>query len=125
MQSLAALEKAKKELYDYIKDLFGKTSCPDPVLNAVERAIDSGKTVTGVRYTIYYYYQILANCADNINEVPWIIRDYYDEAREYAASLKRLGEINGKVKIEKVPSEIKIKPPSRHMRLKRRIITED
>lgn len=125
MQSLAALEKEKKELYDYIKGLFGKTNCPDPVINAVERALASGKKVAGVRFTVYYYYQILANTAENINEVPWIIRDYYDEARDYAVKMKELGETNRKVTIDKTPSEIKIKKPSRQHRLRRKITTED
>lgn len=126
MQSLADLEERKKELYNYIKDLFGKVNCPEPVVSAIERSITSGKTLTGIRFTIYYYYQILANVAENINEVPWIIRDYYDEARDYAASMKKLGEENRKVNIEKTPSEVKIKKPSRTMRLRRKLInTED
>lgn len=126
MQSLADLEKGKKDLYAYIKDLFGKAACPDPVVNAIERALSSGKTLTGIRFTVYYYYQVLANTAENINEVPWIIRDYYDEARDYAASMKRLGEENKKVNIEKTPSEVKIKKPSRRLRLRRKLInTED
>lgn len=126
MQSLAELEQGKKELYAYIKDLFGKSNCPDPVVASIERALTSGKTLTGVRFTVYYYYQILANTAENINEVPWIVRDYYDEARDYAASMKRLGEENRKVKIDLPPSEIKIKKPSRRMRLRRKLTaTED
>lgn len=125
MQSLAALESEKKALYDYIKELFGKTSCPEPITNAVERSLSSGKKIAGIRFTIYYYYQILANVAENINEVPWIIRDYYDEARDYAMRMRQLGESNRKVKIEKVPSQIKIRQPSRRHRLRRKITTED
>ena len=125
MQSLAALEKEKKELYDYIKELFGKTVCPDPVMSAVDRALASGRKVPGIRFTIYYYYLILANTAENINEVPWIIRDYYDEARDYAMRMKELGEENKKVTIQKTPSEITIKKPARRTRLRRRISMED
>ena len=50
MQSLAALEKAKKELYDYIKDLFGKTSCPETAeltANADEPSAPQGKEAEG------------------------------------------------------------------------------
>ena len=125
MQSLASLEKEKKELYDYIKGLFGKSSCPESVTNAIERSLASGRKIAGIRFTIYYYYQVLANSAENINEVPWIIRDYYDEARDYAVGMRRLGEENRKVVIDKTPSEIKIKKPSRQHRLRRKIITTE
>lgn len=123
MQSLADAEKGKKELYAYIRDLFGKSVCPEPVVLAIERALASGKTLTGIKFTIYYYYQVLANTAENINEVPWTIRDYYDEARDYAVSMKKLGEENKKVEINNIPSEIKIKKPTRHVRLRRKLIT--
>lgn len=112
-------------MFDYIKELFGKTKCPDAVTNAVERALASGKTVAGIKFTIYYHYQIMANIAENINEVPWILRDYYDEARDYAASMKQLGEENKGVVIVKTPTEIKIKRPARRTRLRSKIITED
>ena len=125
MQSLKALEKSKTELYDYFKALFGKVSCPDPVKNAIDRSLSNGMKLPGIRFTVYYYYEIKGNVPENINELPWVIRDYYDEARDYAASMKKLGDENRKVSIDTTPSVVKIKKPARKKKLAKKISWEE
>ena len=127
--SRSAAEERQKEmlsLYDYIKALFGKADCPDHVRNAVERFLKDGdKTVASVRHAIYYYYEVLGNKAENMSEVPWVLRDYYDEAHDYAARMVALGEQNKSVTVIREPTVIKIKKPVRHVRIRRKIQTED
>ena len=125
VESLQKQEKEKVAFYEYLKKLFGKTSCPEPVKNAVDWALRDGKSLTGIRFTVYYYYEVLANSPENISEVQWIIRDYYEEAKSYAQEMNELGEYNRSVNIVRTPTQLKIKKPSSQKRLRRKIITED
>lgn len=123
--SLLKEESKKKELYDYLKKLFGVVDCPDAVINALARFFESGKKTEGMRFTIYYYYEIMGNPPDRINEVPWVIRDYYDEAKAYIESMKKLGEENQTVSIATEPEIVKIAKPTSRKRLVKKRLTED
>ena len=126
MRAAEARQKELASFYDYVKSLFGKAECPDHVRNAVERFVKDGdKTVASVRHTVYYYYEVLGNKAERINEVPWVLRDYYDEARDCADRMLALGEQNKSVNVVREPTIIKIKKPESRRRLRRRIQTED
>lgn len=122
LQARAEEEQSKKELRDYIKTLFGVESCPAFVANALERMQSEGKKLSGIRYTIYYYYEIMGNPAINtkVGEVPWIVRDYYEEARDYVNKMAELAKQNELVDIKTEPIRIKIKQPSRRKRVYRR-----
>lgn len=116
MEALRKLESEKSSLYEYLKKLFGREACPEPVQKSVDRAVRDGKTVAGIRFTVYYYYEVLANPPQNIMEVQWIIHDYYEEAKAYASDMRRLGEYNKDVQIMHDPQTIKIKMPTRNKR---------
>jgi hypothetical protein len=125
MQFLREQEKAKVSFFEYLKNLFGRTSCPDPVRSAVDWALKNGKKLAGIRYTIYYYYEVLGNVPENISEVQWIIRDYYEEAKAYAEQMRRLSEHNKGVSVIKTPMQVKIKRPTSQKRLSKKMLTED
>lgn len=114
MEALRKLESEKASLYEYLKRLFGRETCPEPVLKSVDRAVRDGKTVAGLRFTVYYYYEVLANPPQNMGEVQWIIHDYYEEAKSYASDMRRLGEYNRDVPITHDPQTIKIRMPLRN-----------
>jgi len=114
MEALQKLESEKVSLYAYLKKLFGEEYCPEPVLKSVDRAIRDGKTIAGIRFTVYYYYEVLANPPQDMKEVQWIIHDYYEEARSYVADMRKLGEYNKGINIEHTPKKIKIKMPERN-----------
>lgn len=123
MEALQKLESDKASLYAYLKKLFGKDFCPEPVMKSVDLAIRDGKTVAGIRFTVYYYYEILANPRQNMREVQWIIRDYYEEARSYVSDMRKLGEYNKGVNINHEPQKIKIKMPERNKKRYRGRVT--
>ena len=120
LRALAEEERQQKELRDYIASLFGVKSCPDSVANALNRMLGEGKKLSGIRYTIYYYYEIMGNPAIKLLEVPWTVRDYYEEAREYAKSMAELAKANQKIEIKTDPIRVKIKRPTRRKRVYRR-----
>lgn len=126
LQAAEAREKEFLSLIDYVKGLFGKAECPDHVRNAIDRFIKDGeKTVASARYALYYYYEVLGYRAENINEVPWILRDRYDESRAYADRMLAIGEYNKTVSVIREPSVVKTKKPTGRGRLRRRILVED
>lgn len=121
MQALAEEERKKKELRDYISTLFGIASCPSFVANALDRMLGEGKKLSGIRYTIYYYYEIMGNpvVGTKVGEVPWVVRDYYEEARDYAKRMNELAKENALVELKTEPVKVKIKPPARRKRVYR------
>lgn len=97
MAELEDMEGKKRELYDYIKKLFVVSDIPESVLNSIDRHIAGGKKVVGIQKTLHYYYEIEEHTATRIEQVPFIINDYYETARKYEKSIRELAERNNKV----------------------------
>ena len=116
---LAAAEREKAETIRYIKELFGKTECPIPVQNSIDRAVSSGKEMKWIRYAIYYHYEILGHVPDDVDDVPWVIRDYYDEARKYRASMDELAKENAKIDLTSETEVVKIERPTSKSKYRR------
>ena len=97
------LEQEKQGVYRYISELFGVAELPADVLAGVSRELNSGKTPRGACATLRYYYAVEGNLPTNINSVPYIIRDYYEVAREYVRKSQQLKKKNA----EKVGKKIR------------------
>lgn len=103
MQELQELEKQKADLYAYIADLFNLTACPDYVIYGVDKALKAGKKVSGIRATIWYYYQINGRIPNNPGEIITVINTEYDNARRYVASVKEVNKKNAEVDLKNIP----------------------
>lgn len=121
LQAHAEEERSKRELRDYIATLFGVEVCPDFVANSLDRMLAEGKKLPGIRYTIYYHYEILGNPTSKtkIGEVPWVVRDFYEEARDYAKKMNDLAKENAQVTIKTEPVRVHINKPARRKRVYR------
>jgi len=101
--NMEQLEQEKQGVYRYISELFGVAELPADVLAGVSRELNSGKTPRGACATLRYYYAVEGNLPTNINSVPYIIRDYYEVAREYVRKTQQLKKKNAEIDID-VPS---------------------
>lgn len=108
MTELEALEIEKERLYGYIKELFGCTECPAEVVYNIENYIKYGKKVSGIRATIYYYYEIQGHPADNILFLNKIIREQYDNARKYYEMAKTIKKQNDQTDLNVEPVVVQL-----------------
>jgi len=102
-------EGSRDDLYNYIQGLFHQ-ECPPEVSVAIEKWIKKGKKYTGIKYTLYYFYEILGNKPDSITLINWIIETQYDLARQHIADRNELKNINSQVQINIPPTIIKLHP---------------
>lgn len=108
MQELEALELEKDRLYGYIKELFGCVECPAEVIYTIENAIKYGKKVSGIRATLWYYYEIEGHSTDNILLVNKVIKEQYDNARKYIENTKSIKTQNEKIDLNVEPVTIQL-----------------
>ena len=106
-------ELAKEELYNYIKELFGKAECPSEIVYAIEQALGFGRKIKGIKATIYYYYEIAGNEANNIYLVPKVIREQYENAKIYIEKVQTTMEANKNTEINPPPICVRMTQPSR------------
>ena len=52
-------EEAKKEIYDYIKQIFECETLPPSVTSGIDTLINQGKKASGIKGTLWYYYLIM------------------------------------------------------------------
>lgn len=96
MQAEIKAQKAKKELYDYIKSVLGLNECPREITTAIDHLIKDGKKVKGIEATVYYYYLVLGNKYNPDQRYYFykIINDEYLNARDFIAQQQKIKEIN-------------------------------
>ena len=116
-------DAAVSEVYAYILKLFGAREIPFSLQSAISRQLEEGHSPSGVRFTIYYYYEVLGNEPNDITKVSWVIRDMYEEARSYVEEMRELGEINKDVPIRE-PQTIEVARPVSKRRIIKRWKTE-
>ena len=121
MAEEAAFEQDKKELFAYIKELFGEQECPGEVISTVEYALRNGKKIRGIRATLYYYYELMANEPNNIYTVSRVIKEQYDNARVYIEEQNRIMEENKKVDLNVPPVVVTISRPRSKKQIKYRM----
>ena len=86
-------ENEKKNLCDFIKDLFNIEELPDSWIAKIDRLVRSGKTLAGIRMTLMYYYNILGhepNTTYGLN----IVESFYEETRQYAIRQEEIMQKN-------------------------------
>lgn len=103
-------EQEKAAVFSYLEHLFGVGEIPSEVISGIAREVTSGKTLKGIRSTIRYYYEIEGNTPSNILQVPFVIRDHYDRAREYVRKMQQLKKINEGININVPPRVITLDP---------------
>lgn len=96
-QELISLESRKQQVYNYLKQLFSLLELPNDVLLNLEKEVSKGKTYEGAQFTLYYYYEVLEKPRGNINIIPFVIRDQYENAQEYKKKTEELKSINAKI----------------------------
>lgn len=103
-------ETEKKELMNYICKLFALPDCPSDAEYAIDAAVRDGKKISGVRGTLYYYFEILGHSADAnaVHSVNYIIKTEYDNAHKYFIRQRNIKEQNAKVDLNLPPVTIKI-----------------
>lgn len=109
-EQLLQEDEGKKELYDYIKKLFSLSEVPEDVILGIDREIAKGKKLRGIYLTIHYYYEIEEHARKNITQILYIIRDYYEAAKQYEASVRELEKVNDKVDLTPRTRKIRLKP---------------
>lgn len=106
MQELIELDKAKEDLYNYIKTLFGVSECPQEVIYTIDRALGKGKKLKGIRATIWYYYEIQGHAPDNTSSLSRVINDYYEDAKNYINHVNDVKAKNAELDLSDVPTVV-------------------
>lgn len=106
------LEFEKKELYEEIKKTFLISECPPLVIRQIDKLLEQGKKIPGIKLTIRYYYGILNNVPNDVNNLIFIIKDNYDLAKEYYKKQQELKKINMQIEINVPKQVVKIKKPA-------------
>ena len=97
-QELLKTEQEKQELYAYIKQLFVIAEIPEDVVAGIDRELNGGKKIKGIKNTLWYYYEVEAHVG-TVNNIVYTIRDQYENARNYVREINKLKEINKDIDI--------------------------
>ena len=102
-KELLAAEDEQQVLYNYIKQLFSVSELPNDVLTGINKEVAKGKKYKGMRLTLHYYYEVMENARGSIDVVPYVIRDQYDNARQYEEEVARVRKINEEIDLSNPP----------------------
>lgn len=108
------LENQKKELYEYICNLYSISEIPQEVVSAIDRLYKAGKKIKAMGKTLWFYHMIEGHPVNTPSLVGYIIEQNYDRAKKYFEDVKNLKEHNKNVDISVEPITIKIRPESLH-----------
>lgn len=108
-EELLKAEQDKQELYNYIKQLFVIAEIPEDVVVGIDRELANGKKLKGIKNTLWYYYEVEAHICSNVSNVTYVIRDQYENARNYVREINKLKEINKNIDIDVPVRKIVIK----------------
>ena len=128
-QSLMAekivFDNAQKDLYNYIKEVFGVTYIPPEVSGAITRQISYDKAqIKGLKATIWYYYKVLNN-NPVLELLPRVLKEQYERTRQYLIDQKRIREENMKVNINVKPRVVVVNKDDQENRNKPKYRMED
>ena len=104
-------EEAKKEIYDYIKQIFECETLPPSVTSGIDTLINQGKKASGIKGTLWYYYLIMENTPSDsqLDYLYKIINDNYNAARDYVIKARELREKNMTIDINVPAQTVKVK----------------
>ena len=108
-QELLKTEQEKDDLYNYIKQLFGISEVPGDLISGIDRELFNGKKINGIKQTLKYYYQTTGHPCNNIGSVIYVIRDQYENARNYLINTIKIVEQNKIVNLDVPARTIQIK----------------
>ncbi|MCF0115482.1 MAG: hypothetical protein HUJ56_09025 [Erysipelotrichaceae bacterium] len=111
LEEIRIEEEAKEQVYQYIRDLFVRDECPPDVVRAIDNALKNNKTLSGIRGTLYYYYERMGNSTSNIHTVTRVIEDEYENARKYFARQREIKKLNEEVSLDIEPITIRMQAP--------------
>ena len=110
LQAAAANTDAQKQaMYAAIREIYGVSEIPEEVISALDREIRVGKKPSGIIQTLRYYFQIEGHQMGNIGSLVYVVRDFYESAKQYQAKIKRLKEANDKVDMNVPPVHVTLK----------------
>lgn len=101
--SLLAAEDEQKGLYTYIKTLFNIHEIPQETVSSISREVANGKKYNGIRLTLHYYYEVLENPCNEVKNIPFVIRDQYENARKYEEETRKTRAVNDTIDLTNVP----------------------
>lgn len=120
-----AFDNAQKDLYNYIKEVFGITFIPPEVVGAITRQISYDKVqIKGLKATIWYYYKVLGN-TPVIELLPRVLKEQYERTREYLIEQRKIREVNMKTNINVEPRVVIISKDDQKNRNKPKYRMED
>lgn len=118
-------EKAKEELYTYIRQLFNISEIPSEVVNVIDYNLKNGKKINGIGSTLKYYFEYSDTYheADSaaLSMLGKIIRENYDKAREWGAQRNQVLAYNETVDLNVPPVTVKIERPKNKSKIKYRM----
>ena len=125
MAEKIAFDNAQKDLYNYIKEVFGVTYIPPEVVGAITRQISYDKAqIKGLKATIWYYYKVLGN-NPVLELLPRVLKEQYERTRQYLIDQKKIREENMKVDINVKPRVVIINKDDQENRNKPKYRMED
>ena len=125
MAEKIAFDNAQKDLYNYIKEIFGVTYIPPEVIGAITRQISYDKVqIKGLKATIWYYYKVLGN-NPVLELLPRVLKEQYDRTRQYLIDQKKIREENMKVNINVKPRIVVVNKDDKENRNKPKYKMED
>ena len=93
IEEVQQLELQKRDLFDFIKELFMIESIPDSWIYTIDQLLSSGKKISGIKMTLIYYYQILGNTPNEVYGLS-VVKKYYEDAYQYALKQQEIEKLN-------------------------------
>lgn len=107
--------EARKELEDYVKQLFNITSLTSKISRQINKYISEYHyTYEGILKTLKYWHEIKGNDTSKSNSGIGIVEYIYEDAKKYYYEIYKANKANEKQDIESCVfsiEEIKINPP--------------
>lgn len=117
-------EKDKKDLEDYIKQLFGIKDLSPKIKAQIKRYHDQEITDYEILKSLQYFFDVRGNTIEKANNGIGIVEYIYKEALKYWKGLEEIQVKNSDVKLERNVVEIHVEPPQRNpIRQFRRLFT--
>ncbi len=114
-----------EELEKYIEQLFQIGYIPPKIKKQIQKFHDEyGYTYSGIRRSLYYFFEIKGNSIDKANNGIGIVPHIYDTVRDYWKTLHDIQESNKDKDVESTTIEVHIASQKREpMRRMRKLFT--
>lgn len=125
MAEKLAFDNAQKDLYNYIKEVFGISYIPPEVIGSITRQISyDNAQIKGLKATIWYYYKVLGN-QPVIELLPRVLKEQYERTRQYLIDQRKLREKNMEVDLNVAPRVVVVNKDDTKSRNKPKYRMED